>query len=96
MPSPPAEAAQLTKSCSKLLESSGEASASTSTACQRNKAIASTHMPQGRAAVRTWGGCPETKGGHAYLVMGRSTPSDLRSAQLGDLEFWRSWSSRAT
>ena len=96
MPSPPAEAAQLTKSCSKLLESSGEASASTSTACQRNKAIASMHMRQGRAAVRTRGGCPETKGVHAYLVMHQYTPSDLQYARLGDLEFWRSWSSRAT
>ena len=29
----------------------------------------SMHMWQGRAAVRTPRGCPETKGGHAYLFM---------------------------
>ena len=86
---PPAEAAQLTKSCSKLLESSGEASASTSTACQRNKAIASMHMRQGRAAVRKRRGCPETNGGHAYLVMHQSTPGICSRLVFEALSFVR-------
>ena len=37
--------------------------------CQRNKASTSMHMQQGRAAVRKRRGCPETKGGHASLMM---------------------------
>ena len=54
------------------------------------------HMWQGRAAVRTPRGCPETKGGHAYLFMHQYTHSDLQYAHLGSLEFCPTLNSRGT
>ena len=49
----------------------------------------SMHMWQGRAAVRTPRGCPETKGGHAYLVMHQSTPGICSRLVFEALSFVR-------
>ena len=83
----PAQSRQLAESCLEGCGSSWEAIASTSATCQRNKAKASNKKGEGRAALESWRGYCETKGGHAYLVQHQSSQSDFQSAHLGSLEF---------
>ena len=46
---------------------------------------ASAARKKGRAALQSWRGYCETKGGRAYLVQRQSSQSDFQSARLGSL-----------
>ena len=92
----PAHSRQLAEICLEMCGSSWEAIASTSATCQRNKAKASNKKGKGRAALESWRGYCETKGGHAYLDQHQSSQTDLQSAHLGSLEFCPTLNSRGS
>ena len=95
----PAQSRQLAESCLERCGSSCEAIAaiaSTSATCQRNKAKASAARKKGRAALQSWRGYCETKGGRAYLVQHQYPITDFQYPHQVGLEFCRTLNSRGT